>query len=58
MKYMKVRKQIFMKLIFSTGVILLASLVCAQDRPPKKPDVHFVPTPPEIVEVMLRLAGK
>jgi len=55
-KYMKGRKQIFIKLIFSTGLILLSSLVCAQDRLPKKPDVHFVPTPPEIVEVMLRLA--
>ncbi len=33
-----------------------ASFVSAQSKQPRKPDIHFVPTPDEVVEVMLRLA--
>lgn len=35
---------------------LQAAAVRAQSKQLKKPDIHFVPTPDEVVEVMLRLA--
>ena len=34
----------------------LSSQQEAQNAPPRKPDVHYVPTPPEVVDEMLRLA--
>ena len=45
----------------ATGILMLASLLAmaaafAQDQPVRKPDVPFVPTPPEVVERMLDLA--
>ena len=36
--------------------VLNASLACAQDPLPRKPDVIFVPTPQEVVDEMLKLA--
>jgi precorrin-6B methylase 2 len=36
--------------------LLLPSGLLAQKRPTKLPDIHFVPTPHEVVEIMLRLA--
>ncbi len=38
--------------------ILSVTLACAQpaEEPSRKPDVHFVPTPEEVVEEMLKLA--
>jgi cyclopropane fatty-acyl-phospholipid synthase-like methyltransferase len=43
-----------------TGATLITFLllaVLAQDPPARKPDVFYVPTPPPVVEGMLRLAG-
>lgn len=36
--------------------LLLAPNLSAQNRPARLPDIHFVPTPHEVVEIMLRLA--
>ena len=41
------------------GLVLGMSMVCSGDdarRPVREPDIHYVPTPHEVVEVMLRLA--
>ena len=36
---------------------LAAAPACAQQKPLRSPDVVFVPTPPEVVEAMLKLAN-
>ncbi len=39
------------------GAVLLSATVLAAGQQPKRtPDIHFVPTPEEVVEAMLRLA--
>jgi SAM-dependent methyltransferase len=48
------------KMVFA-GVIMMSVLVSAiatetERRPVREPDIHFVPTPHEVVEIMLRLA--
>jgi SAM-dependent methyltransferase len=37
-------------------VVLFAGLLSAQ-APSRRPDIHFVPSPSEVVDAMLRLAG-
>ena len=37
-------------------VALSASVLAAAQQPKRTPDIHFVPTPDEVVEAMLRLA--
>ena len=37
-------------------VALSAALLAADQQPKRTPDIHFVPTPDEVVEAMLRLA--
>jgi SAM-dependent methyltransferase len=37
-------------------VLLSAALFAAGQQPKRTPDIHFVPTPDEVVEAMLRLA--
>ena len=46
----------------AVGILMLASLLAmaaayAQAQPARKPDVPFVPTPPEVVERMLEMAN-
>ncbi|HPD15565.1 MAG TPA: 50S ribosomal protein L11 methyltransferase [Planctomycetota bacterium] len=40
------------------GVLCVAAAWAAEEekKPARKPDIHFVPTPHEVVEIMLRLA--
>jgi SAM-dependent methyltransferase len=48
------------RVFFSLFVVvaLTAACACAQKQPPlRSPDVVFVPTPPEVVEAMLKLAN-
>ncbi|HDQ03074.1 MAG TPA: methyltransferase domain-containing protein [Deltaproteobacteria bacterium] len=47
------------QVVLLTCLILQAGVIWAQDRrdiPARTPDIHFVPTPHEVVEIMLRLA--
>jgi SAM-dependent methyltransferase len=37
--------------------LFLAVSVAASQQPRRQPDIHFVPTPEEVVDQMLRLAG-
>lgn len=50
------KKSIALHFFLLTCLIALASAAWAQDRPARTPDIHFVPTPHEVVEIMLRLA--
>ena len=38
------------------AVLLSATVLAAGQQPKRTPDIHFVPTPEEVVEAMLRLA--
>ena len=38
------------------AVFLSAAVLAASQQPKRTPDIHFVPTPEEVVEAMLRLA--
>jgi SAM-dependent methyltransferase len=49
-------KAVFLPLLMATVIILSAAIVAAQNKPSRTPDIHFVPTPHEVVEIMLRLA--
>lgn len=42
--------------VLLTGLILYPSVAMPQYGPVKKPDIYFVATPHEVVEIMLRLA--
>jgi len=55
----------FKPALFSMGVLLFVAVFClhgvaqapAQNPPLRTPDVHYVPTPPQVVEEMLRVAN-
>jgi SAM-dependent methyltransferase len=38
-------------------LLLSVATLAANQQPKRTPDIHFVPTPDEVVEAMLRLAG-
>jgi len=45
--------------VLLAGAMLVSAARAAEDeekKPARKPDIHFVPTPHEVVEIMLRLA--
>jgi SAM-dependent methyltransferase len=41
----------------ATALVLAVSLCPARDQNPRRPDVPYVPTPDEVVQSMLKLAG-
>ena len=43
-------------LLLAAGFLINAHDLWSQTKTPRKPDIHFVPTPEETVEIMLRLA--
>jgi SAM-dependent methyltransferase len=49
-------KVIVAHLVLVAVLIFSATVPWAQNRPARTPDIHFVPTPHDVVEIMLRLA--
>ena len=56
MKKNRLSKIVFLPAVLAVVLVLSASVIWAQNKPAKTPDIHFVPTPHEVVEIMLRLA--
>ena len=56
MKNRMLVKTAVMMMVLTAVLFLSAALVAAQNKPARTPDIHFVPTPHEVVEIMLRLA--
>lgn len=56
MKKRTFRTVLIANLVLMACFTLLVSAISAQNKPVREPDIYFVPTPHDVVEVMLRLA--
>jgi protein-L-isoaspartate O-methyltransferase len=43
--------------VASIAVLILIATTAEAQQPPRTPDIHYVPTPPEVVDAMLKLAA-
>jgi SAM-dependent methyltransferase len=50
------RTGIALSLVLSICLVLHHPAACAQKKPSRTPDIYFVPTPHDVVDIMLRLA--